>query len=26
VAYTKGTNFRRAQRIPGEELTHWDHW
>jgi nitroreductase len=26
VAYTKGTNFHRAQRIPGEELTHWDHW
>jgi nitroreductase len=26
VAYTKGTEFRRAQRIPGEELTHWDRW
>ena len=26
VAYTKGTEFRRAQRIPGAELTHWDHW
>jgi nitroreductase len=26
VAYTVGTDFRRAQRIPGEELTHWDHW
>jgi nitroreductase len=26
VAYTRGTEFRRAQRIPGEELTHWNHW
>ena len=26
VAYSKGTEFRRAQRIPGKDLTHWDHW
>jgi nitroreductase len=26
VAYTKGTDFRRAQRVPGAELSHWDHW
>jgi nitroreductase len=26
VAYTIGTEFRRAQRIPGKELTHWDTW
>jgi nitroreductase len=26
VAYSEGTEFRRAQRIPGEELTHWDRW
>lgn len=26
VAYTIGTEFHRAPRIPGEELTHWDRW
>jgi nitroreductase len=26
VAYSKGTEFRRAQRTPGREFTHWDHW
>ena len=24
VAYTKGTNFKPADRIPAAELTHWD--
>jgi len=26
VAYSVGTDFKRAHRIPGSELTHWDHW
>jgi nitroreductase len=26
VAYTKGTNFKPAQRPPVSEITHWDHW
>jgi nitroreductase len=26
VAYSIGTNFKKAQRIPGSELTHWDSW
>ncbi len=26
VAYSIGTDFKRARRIPGSELTHWDHW
>jgi nitroreductase len=26
VAYSVGTDFKRAQRIPGSELTHWDSW
>lgn len=24
VAYTKGTEFKRAERIPAAQLTHWD--
>jgi nitroreductase len=24
VAYTKGTDFKLASRVPGTELTHWD--
>lgn len=24
VAYTKGTNFKLAKRLPADELTHWD--
>jgi nitroreductase len=24
VAYTKGTDFKRAKRLPAAELTHWD--
>lgn len=26
VAYTKGTDFQPARRIPASELIHWDHW
>ena len=26
IAYTKGTDFRPAKRLPAEELTHWDTW
>jgi nitroreductase len=26
VAFSKGTDFRRAQRIPGVDVTHWDTW
>jgi nitroreductase len=26
VAYTIGTDFKRAERIPGPEVTHWDRW
>jgi nitroreductase len=26
VAYTRGTNFKRAQRPPVETITHWDKW
>jgi nitroreductase len=26
IAYTKGTNFRPAKRLPAETLTHWDSW
>ncbi|BBZ05739.1 nitroreductase [Mycolicibacterium chitae] len=26
IAYTKGTEFKRAQRLPAEQLTHWDSW
>jgi nitroreductase len=26
VAHTIGTEFRRAHRIPGSEVTHWEHW
>ena len=26
IAYTKGTDFRRAKRLPAEQLTHWDTW
>lgn len=24
VAYTKGTDFKLANRLPASELTHWD--
>jgi nitroreductase len=26
IAYTKGTDFRRAKRLPAEQLTHWNTW
>ena len=26
IAYTKGTDFRPAKRLPAEHLTHWDSW
>lgn len=26
IAYTKGTDFRPAKRLPAEQVTHWDTW
>ncbi len=26
IAYTKGTDFKLAKRLPAEELSHWDAW
>ena len=26
IAYTKGTEFKPAKRLPAEQLTHWDTW
>lgn len=26
IAYTKGTDFKLAKRLPAERLTHWDTW
>ena len=26
IAYTKGTDFKLANRIPAAELSHWDSW
>ena len=26
IAYTKGTDFKLASRIPAEQLSHWDTW
>ena len=26
VAYTKGTDFKPAARVPARDLTHWDTW
>jgi len=26
IAYTKGTEFRRAKRLPAEHVTHWNTW
>ena len=26
IAYTKGTDFKLAKRLPAEQLTHWDKW
>jgi nitroreductase len=26
IAYTKGTDFRPAKRLPAEQVTHWNTW
>ncbi len=26
IAYTKGTDFKLASRLPAESVTHWDQW
>ncbi|MEO8813983.1 MAG: nitroreductase family protein [Mycobacterium sp.] len=26
IAYTMGTDFKPAKRLPAEQLTHWDSW
>lgn len=26
IAYTKGTDFKPAKRLPAEQLAHWDSW
>ncbi|MDQ1436929.1 MAG: hypothetical protein QOK43_558 [Acidimicrobiaceae bacterium] len=26
VAFTKGTDFKAAQRVPAETITHWNQW
>ena len=26
IAYTKGTDFKRAKRLPAEQFTHWNSW
>jgi nitroreductase len=26
IAYTKGTDFKKAKRLPAEELAHWNSW
>ena len=26
VAYTQGTNFKRAKRPPVDGIIHWNHW
>jgi nitroreductase len=26
IAYTKGTDFRPAKRLPAEAVTHWNSW
>jgi nitroreductase len=26
IAYTKGTDFRPAKRLPAEQVSHWDTW
>ena len=26
IAYTKGTDFRPAKRLPIEQIVHWDNW
>ncbi len=26
IAYTMGTDFKLAKRLPGSSLSHWDQW
>lgn len=26
IAYTKGTDFKKAKRLPAEQLSHWNSW
>ena len=26
IAYTKGTDFRRADRLPSQQVSHWNDW
>jgi nitroreductase len=26
VAYSVGTDFKKASRIPASQVTHWDRW
>jgi hypothetical protein len=26
IAYTKGTDFRPARRLPVDQITHWNRW
>ncbi|KQY04625.1 nitroreductase [Mycobacterium sp. Root135] len=26
IAYTKGTEFKKAKRLPAEQLSHWNSW
>ena len=26
IAYTKGTDFKKARRLPAEQFAHWDTW
>src|SRR5215207_370898 len=26
IAYTKGTDFKRASRLPADQVTHWNTW
>ena len=26
IAYTKGTDFQRAKRLPAEQFAHWNAW
>lgn len=26
IAYTKGTDFKLAKRLPAADISHWDHW
>jgi nitroreductase len=26
IAYTKGTDFRPANRLPADQVSHWDTW